>query len=84
MLTKKGANRPFYDTTSPDYGDQHMRANVWKAVGEEMNIKREFYVSSCDVRIVCPRLNCLGHGTCPNKLTQPGMCTGYCYQVSGN
>ena len=28
-LLKKCANGPFYDTKSPDYRDQHMRANAW-------------------------------------------------------
>jgi hypothetical protein len=85
MLTEKGRQPTFlYDTKQPDYRDLHMRANVWEGIGEELNIKRKFHVSSRDVRIVCPRLNCLRHDTCPNKLTQPGMCTGYCYQVSGN
>jgi len=31
-----------------------MRANVWEGIGKELKIK--FYVSSRDVRIVCPRL----------------------------
>ena len=53
---KKCANGPFYDTKSPDYGDQHMRANTWEGIGKELKIKRKFYVSSRDVRIMCPRL----------------------------
>jgi hypothetical protein len=46
-----------YDTKSPDYSDQHMRANEWERIGKELKIKRKFYVSSRDVRIVCTRLN---------------------------
>ena len=45
-----------YDTKSPDYRDQHMRANAWEGIGKELKIKCKFYVSSRDVRIVCPRL----------------------------
>jgi len=33
-----------------------MRANAWKGIGKELKIKREFYVSSRDVRIACLRL----------------------------
>ena len=59
MLIEKVRQRTFlYDTKSPDYGDQHMRANVWEGIGKELKIKRKFYVSSRDVRIVCPRLDC--------------------------
>jgi hypothetical protein len=57
MLIEKVRQRTFlYDTKSPDYGDQHMRANAWEGIGKELKIKRNFYVSSRDVRIVCPRL----------------------------
>ena len=60
MLIEKVRQRIFlYDTKSPDYRDQHMRANVWEGIGKELKIKRMFYVSSRDVRIVCPRLNSL-------------------------
>jgi len=60
MLIEKVRQRTFlYDTKSPDYGDQHMRANAWEGIGKELKIKRKFYVSSRDVRIVCPRLNSL-------------------------
>jgi hypothetical protein len=45
-----------YDTKSPDYRDQHMRANAWEGIGKELKIKRKFYVSSREVRIVCPGL----------------------------
>jgi len=45
-----------YDTKSPDYRDQHTRANAREGIGKELKIKRKFYVSSRDVRIVCPRL----------------------------
>jgi hypothetical protein len=58
MLIDKVRQRTFsYDTKSPDYRDQHMRANAWEGIGKELKIKRKFYVSSSDVRIVCPRLN---------------------------
>jgi hypothetical protein len=33
-----------------------MRANAREGIGKELKIKHKFYVSSCDVRIVCPRL----------------------------
>ena len=33
-----------------------MRANAWEGIGKEFKIKRKSYVSSRDVRIVCPRL----------------------------
>jgi hypothetical protein len=29
-----------YDTKSPDYRDQHMRANAWEEIGKELKIKR--------------------------------------------
>jgi hypothetical protein len=51
-----------YDTKSPDYRDQHMRANTGEGIGKELKIKHKFYVFTCmcdvsvlDVRIVCPR-----------------------------
>jgi hypothetical protein len=57
MLIEKVRQRTFlYDTKSPDYRDQHMRDNAWERIGKELKIKRNFYVSSRDVRIVCPRL----------------------------
>jgi len=31
-----------------------MRANAWEGIGKELKIKAKFYVSSRDVRIVCP------------------------------
>jgi len=58
MLIEKVRQRTFlYDTKSPDYRDQHMRANAWERIGKELKIKRKFYVFTClcDVRIVCPR-----------------------------
>jgi len=55
-LIEKVRQRTFlYDTKSPDYRDQHMRAIAWEGVGKELKIKRKFYVSSRDVRIVYPR-----------------------------
>ena len=58
MLIEKVCQWTFlYDTKSPDYTDQHMRANAWEGIGKELKIKSKFYVSSRDVRIVCPRLD---------------------------
>jgi len=57
MLIEKVRQRTFlYVTKSPHYRDQHMRANAWEGIGKELKIKRKFYVSSRDVRIVCTRL----------------------------
>jgi hypothetical protein len=28
-----------YDTKSPDYRDQHMKANAWEEIGKELKIK---------------------------------------------
>jgi len=57
MLNEKVRQLTFlYDTKSPDYRDQHMRANAWEGMGKEWKIKRKIYVSSRDVRTVCPRL----------------------------
>jgi hypothetical protein len=54
MLIEKVRQRAFlYDTKSPDYRDQYMKANGWEGIGKELKIKRTFYVSSRDVRIVC-------------------------------
>jgi len=40
MLIEKVRQRTFlYDTKSPDYRDQHMRANAWKGI-EELKIKQ--------------------------------------------
>ena len=55
-LLKKCVTGPFYDIKSPDYIDQNMRANAWEGIGKELKIKRKFYVSSRDVRIVSPWL----------------------------
>ena len=56
-LIEKVCQRTFlYDTKSPDYRNQYMRANAWEGIGKELKIKRKFYVSSRDVRMVCPRL----------------------------
>jgi hypothetical protein len=57
MLIEKVRQWAFLYTKSPDYRDQHMRANAWEGIGKELKIKRKFFVSSRDVRIVCPRLN---------------------------
>jgi len=40
MLIVKVRQRTFlYDTKSPDYRDQHMRANAWEGIGKELKIK---------------------------------------------
>jgi len=58
MLIEKVRQRTFlYDTKTPHYRDQHMRANAWGGIGKELKIKLKFYVSSRDVRIVFLRLN---------------------------
>jgi len=58
MLIEKVRQRTFlYDTKSPNYRDQHMRAIAWEGIGKELKIKRKFNVSSRNVRIVCLRLN---------------------------
>jgi hypothetical protein len=60
MLIERVRQQTFlYDTKSPDYREQHMRANAWEGIGKELKIKRELYVSSRDVRVVCPRLKSL-------------------------
>jgi hypothetical protein len=64
MLTEKVRQRTFlYYTKSPGYRDQHIRANAWEGIGKELKIKGKFYVSSRDVRIVCPRLKKRTHMT---------------------
>jgi len=53
MLIEKVRQRTFlYDTKSPDYRDQHMRANACVGIRKELKIKRKIYVSSRDMRIV--------------------------------
>jgi hypothetical protein len=57
ILIEKVGQRTFLDDTKlPDYRDQHMRAKAWEGIVKELKIKRKFYVSSRDVRIVCARL----------------------------
>jgi hypothetical protein len=75
MRIEKVRQRTFlYDTKSPDYRDQHMRADVWEGIGKELKIKRKFYVSSRDVRIVCPRLKSIMHaGTLSPTLHSPSI-----------
>jgi hypothetical protein len=54
MLIEKVRKRTFlYDTKSPDYRYQHMRANAWEGMEKELKIKHKFYVSSRDVSVVC-------------------------------
>jgi len=58
MLIEKVRQWTFlYDTKSPEYRTQHMRANAWEGIGKELKITRKFYIFTCmcDVRIVCPR-----------------------------
>jgi len=43
MLTEKVRQQTFlYDTKSPDYTDQHMRANAWEGTGKELKIELSF------------------------------------------
>jgi len=52
MLIEIVRQRTFlYDIKSPDYRDQHMRANAWEGIGKELKIKPKFYVSSRDVSV---------------------------------
>ena len=70
MLIEKVRQQTFlYDTKTPDYRYQHMRANTWEGIGKGLKINRKFYVSSRDLRIVCLRLNCTGSDLKPG-LTQ--------------
>jgi hypothetical protein len=40
MLFEKVGQRTFLcDTKSPDYRDQHIRANAWEEIGKELKIK---------------------------------------------
>jgi hypothetical protein len=40
MRIEKVRQRNFlYVTESPDYGDQHMRANAWEEIRKELKIK---------------------------------------------
>jgi hypothetical protein len=62
ILIENVRQRTFlYDSKSPDYRDQHMRANAWEGIGKELKLKRKSYVNSRDVRIVCPRLKIASH-----------------------
>ena len=56
LIEKVRQQTLLHDSTSPDYRDQHMRANAWEGIGKELKIKRKFYVSSRDLRFVCSRL----------------------------
>jgi len=43
MLIEKVRQRTFlYDSKSPGYRDQYMRANAWEGIGKELKIKRKF------------------------------------------
>jgi len=49
----KRCQRTFlYGIKSPDYRDQHMRANAWEEIGNELKIKHKFYVFSCMCRFI--------------------------------
>jgi len=52
-----------YDTKSPDCRDERMRANAWEGIEKEF----KYYVSSRDVRIMCPRLKWNRITDYPNK-----------------
>ena len=69
MLIKKVRQRTFLYIKSPDYSyrDKHIWAKAWEGIGKELEIKRKFYVSSRDVRIVCPRFNSQVHELNPNE-----------------
>jgi hypothetical protein len=42
MPIEKVRQRTFlYENKSPDYIDQHMRANAWEEIGKELKIKRK-------------------------------------------
>jgi hypothetical protein len=62
---KKCANGHFYMTLSHQIIEISMRANAWEGIGKELKIKRKFYVSSRDVRIVCPRFKVTSHTARP-------------------
>jgi hypothetical protein len=61
MLIEKVRQRTFLNDTKS--ADQHMRANAWEGIGK----KFKYYVSSRDVRIVCPRLEWNRITDYPNK-----------------
>jgi len=79
MLVEKVRQLTFlYDTKSPDYRDQHMRANAWEGIGKELKIKRKLAVSSRDVRIVSPRLNWCHYNNESLLATVSGAITKVC------
>jgi hypothetical protein len=41
MLIENCANGTVYDTKSPHYRDQHMRAIAWEEIGKGLKIKRK-------------------------------------------
>jgi hypothetical protein len=42
MIIEKVRQRTFlYDTKSPDYSDQHLRANAREEIGKELKMKRK-------------------------------------------
>ena len=51
-----------------------MRANAWEVIGKELKIKPKFYVSSRDVKIVCPLLKLMWYvGVCESVHWQRGL-----------
>ena len=64
-LLKNCANGPFYVTPNHQIIEiSIMRANAWEEIGKELKIERKIYVSSRDVRTVCPRLYCYAVKVC--------------------
>jgi transposase len=41
FIEKVRQRTSLYDTKSPGYRDQHMRANAWEEIGRELKIKRK-------------------------------------------
>jgi hypothetical protein len=41
MLIEKVLQRNILYDKSPDYRDQHVRANAWEEIGNELKIKRK-------------------------------------------
>jgi len=84
-LLKKCAKIPFYVTPSHQIIEISIwEPNAWVGIGKEMKIKRKIYVSSRDVRIVCPRLKAFGvtdvwRPTCLLALQQNLITSFQCY-----
>jgi hypothetical protein len=82
---KKCAKGPFYMTPSHQIIEISIwEPNAWVGIGKELKIKRKVYVSSRDVRIVCPRLKAFGvadvwRPTCLLALQQNLITSFQCY-----